>query len=182
MTQNRPLNWSQLTTLAKGFQVHLHLASGFMIEWVEQVNIINLPRGGMLFHPGWRYSLPLSERIPMRFFLTLAKIYPLRYLSFAPCWHPSAITDLASDRPGLRHQQKRTLRLIRRRCVLMQATHLLCPIRPVHPNLRCNAPPHPPLPDATWQRSLRPGATWRPPYVWTTPDSFSHLFFLLMRR
>jgi len=80
------------------------------------------------------------------------------------------------------HQQKRTLRLIRRRCVLMQATHLLRPIRPVRPDSHCNAPPHPTLPDATWQRSLRPDATWRPPYVWTTPDSFSHLFFLLMRR
>jgi len=80
------------------------------------------------------------------------------------------------------HQHKRTLRLIRRRCVLTQATHLLRPMRPVRPDLRCNAPPHPTLPDATWQRSLRPDATWRPPYVWTTPDSFSHLFFLLMRR
>jgi len=80
------------------------------------------------------------------------------------------------------HQQKRSLLLIRRRCVLTQATHLLRPMRPVRPDLRCNAPPHPTLPDATWQRSLRPEATWRPPYVWTTPDSFSHRFFLLMRR
>jgi len=80
------------------------------------------------------------------------------------------------------HQQKRTLRLIRRCCVLTQATHLLRPMRPVRPDLRSNAPPHPTLPDATWQRSLGPDATWRPPYVWTTPDSFSHLFFLLMRR
>ena len=80
------------------------------------------------------------------------------------------------------HQQKRTLRLICRRCVLTQATHLLRPMRPVPPDLRCNAPPHPTLPDATWQRSLRPDATWRPPYIWTTPDSFSHLFFLLMWR
>jgi len=93
----------------------------------------------------------------------------------------------ASFRPGGspgrgNHQQKRTLRLIRRRCVLTQATQLLRPMRPVHPDLRCNAPPHSTLPDATWQRSLRPDATWRPPYVWTTPDSFSHLFFLLMRR
>ena len=80
------------------------------------------------------------------------------------------------------HQQKWTLRLIRRRCVLTQATHLLRPMGPVRPDLRCNAPPHPTLPDALWQRSLRPDATWRPPYVWTTPDSFSHLFFLLMRR
>jgi len=80
------------------------------------------------------------------------------------------------------HQQKRTLRLIGRCCVLTQATHLLRPMRPVRAGLRCNAPPHPTLPDATWQRSLRPDATWRPPYVWTTPDSFSHLFFLLMRR
>jgi len=80
------------------------------------------------------------------------------------------------------HQQKRTLRLIRRCCVLTQATHLLRPVRPVRPDLRCNAPPHPTLPDATWQRSLHSDATWRPPYIWTTPDSFSHLFFLLMRR
>jgi len=80
------------------------------------------------------------------------------------------------------HQQKRTLPLIRRRCVLTQATHLLRPMRPVRPDLRCNAPPHPTLPDATWQRFFRPDATWRPAYVWTTPDSFSHLFFLLMRR
>ena len=80
------------------------------------------------------------------------------------------------------HQQKRTLRLIRRRCVLTQATHLLRPMRPVRPDLRYNAPPHPTLPDATWQRSLRPDAPWRPPYVWTTPDSLSHLFFPLMRR
>jgi len=80
------------------------------------------------------------------------------------------------------HQQKRTLRLIRRRCVLAQATHLLRPMRPVGPDLCCNAAPYTTLPDATWQHSLRPDATWRPPYVWTTPDSFSHVFFLLMRR
>jgi len=63
------------------------------------------------------------------------------------------------------HQQKQTLRLIRRRCVLTQATHLLRPIRSVRPDLRCNAPPHPTLPDATWQPSLRPDATWRPPSI-----------------
>jgi len=87
-----------------------------------------------------------------------------------------------ADDSEMLHQQKRTLRLIRRRCVLTQATHLLRTMRPVRPDLRCNAPPHPTLPDATWQRSLHPDATWRPPYVWTTPDSFSHHFFLLMRR
>jgi len=81
-----------------------------------------------------------------------------------------------------KHPQKQTLRLIHRRWVMTQATHLLRPMCPVRPDVRCNAPPHPTLPDATWQRSLRPDATWRPPYVWTTPDSFSHLFFLLMRR
>jgi len=54
-------------------------------------------------------------------------------------------------------------------------------LRPVRPDLRCNAPLHPTLLDATWQRSLSPDTTWRPPYVWTTPDSFSHLFFILMR-
>ena len=54
--------------------------------------------------------------------------------------------------------------------------------RPVRSDLRCNALPHPTLPDATWQRLLHPDATRRPPYVWTTSDSFSHLFFLLMRR
>jgi len=80
------------------------------------------------------------------------------------------------------YQQKQTLRLIRRLCVLTQATHLLRPMCPVPPDLRSNAPPHTTLPDATWQRSLRPDATCRPPYVWTTSDSFSHLFFLLMRR
>jgi len=79
-------------------------------------------------------------------------------------------------------QQKQTLRLIRGRCVLTEVTHLLRPTRPVRPDLCCNVPPHPTLPDATWQRSLRPKATWRPPYVWTTPDPFSHLFFLLMQR
>jgi len=57
------------------------------------------------------------------------------------------------------YQQKRTLRLIRQRCALMQATHLLRPMRPVRPDLGCNAPPHATLPDATWQCSLRPDAT-----------------------
>ena len=32
-------------------------------------------------------------------------------------------------------------------------------LRPVRPDLRCNALPHPTLPDATWQRSLRPDAS-----------------------
>jgi len=40
------------------------------------------------------------------------------------------------------HQQKQTLRLIRRRCVLTQATYFLRPMGPVRPDLRCNAPPH----------------------------------------
>ena len=40
------------------------------------------------------------------------------------------------------HQQKQILRLIRGRCVLTQATYVLRPMRPVRPDLRCNAPPH----------------------------------------
>jgi len=40
------------------------------------------------------------------------------------------------------HQQKRTLPLIRRRCVLTQAPYFLRPMRPVRPDLHCNAPPH----------------------------------------
>jgi len=67
--------------------------------------------------------------------------------------------------PGNRiiHQQKRTLRLIRRRCVLTQVTYFLRPMRPVRPDLRCNAPPHstPPelprnVPSGLTQRRLLP--------------------------
>jgi len=38
------------------------------------------------------------------------------------------------------HQQKRILRLIRRRCVLTQAPDILRPVRPVRPDLRRNVP------------------------------------------
>jgi len=37
------------------------------------------------------------------------------------------------------HQQKNTLRYIRRRCALTQATSLLCSLRLVRPEFRCNA-------------------------------------------
>ena len=39
---------------------------------------------------------------------------------------------------SLLYQQKRILRLIRRRCVLTQAPDILCPMRPVRPDLRRN--------------------------------------------
>ena len=48
------------------------------------------------------------------------------------------------------HQQKITLRQIRRRCVLTHATLNLCPLRPVRPELRRLRPVHPEL------RRLRP--------------------------
>ena len=48
----------------------------------------------------------------------------------------------ARARNGIIHQQQQTLRLIRQRCVLTQATYFLRPMRPVRPDLRCNAPPH----------------------------------------
>ena len=38
------------------------------------------------------------------------------------------------------HQQKRILRLIRRRCVLTQAPDILRPVRPVRRDLRRNVP------------------------------------------
>ena len=43
---------------------------------------------GMLFYPGWHYSLPLSERIAMRPCLTLANIGQclVRYLPLFSCW------------------------------------------------------------------------------------------------
>jgi hypothetical protein len=44
------------------------------------------------------------------------------------------------------HQQKNTLRQIRRRCALTQATSLLRSLRPVRPEFRCNARKHPVLP------------------------------------
>jgi len=40
----------------------------------------------------------------------------------------------------MQHQQKRILRLIRRRCVLTQVPDILCPVRPVRPDLRRNIP------------------------------------------
>ena len=58
------------------------------------------------------------------------------------------------------HQQKLTLRLIRRRCVLTQETSFLRPVRPVRPVLRRN---HPLLP-------LRPGPPSNPPL---RPDEIS---------
>ena len=65
------------------------------------------------------------------------------------------------------HQQKRILRLIRRRCVLTQAPDILRPVRPMRP-------------DATSQRFLRPDATSRSPDVQTTPESPSRRLFLLL--
>jgi len=38
------------------------------------------------------------------------------------------------------HQQKRILRLIRRRCVLTHAPDILRPVRPVRPDLRRHVP------------------------------------------
>jgi len=51
------------------------------------------------------------------------------------------------------HQQKITLRQIRRRCVLTQATLNLRPLRPVRPELRPLSPLRPVLPEL---RPLRP--------------------------
>jgi len=65
------------------------------------------------------------------------------------------------------HQQKRILRLIRRRCVLTQAPDILRPVRPVRP-------------DGTSQCFLRPDATSRSPDVQTTTDSPSGRLFLLI--
>jgi len=50
------------------------------------------------------------------------------------------------------HQQKDTLRQIRRRCPLPQATSLLRSLRPLRPEFRCNARKHPVL-------ALLPGNT-----------------------
>ena len=44
------------------------------------------------------------------------------------------------------HQQKNTLRLMRRRCALMQATSLLRSMFPLRPEFRSNALKHPVLP------------------------------------
>jgi len=41
--------------------------------------------------------------------------------------------------PSEQHQQKNTLRQIRRCCALTQATALLRSLRPVRPEFRCNA-------------------------------------------
>ena len=46
------------------------------------------------------------------------------------------------------HQQKNTLRLMRRRCALKQATSLLPSLRPVRPEFRSNARKHPVLPES----------------------------------
>ena len=56
----------------------------------------------------------------------------------------------------LEHQQKLTLRLIRRRCVLTQATSFLHPVRPVRPELRRNHPLRPLRPDPPSNPTLRP--------------------------
>ena len=54
------------------------------------------------------------------------------------------------------HQQKLTLRLIRRRCVLTQATSFLRPVRPVRPVLRRDHPLRPLRPDPPSNPPLRP--------------------------
>ena len=59
-------------------------------------------------------------------------------------------------REAIGHQQKLTLRLIRRRCVLTQATSFLRPVRPVRPVLRCNHPLRPLRPDPPSNPALRP--------------------------
>jgi len=78
------------------------------------------------------------------------------------------------------HQQKQILGLIRGRSVLTQATYFLCPIRPVRPDLRCNAPPHstpaelpPNIPSVLTQRRLLPAS--RLPYTLVLVTSFSSL-------
>ena len=47
----------------------------------------------------------------------------------------------------VQHQQKLTLRLIRRCCVLTQVTSILRPVRPMRPELRRNHPLCPLRPD-----------------------------------
>ena len=47
-------------------RIRLHDWLSWTIEYYQP------SESGMLFHPGWHYSLPLSERIAMRPFLTLA--------------------------------------------------------------------------------------------------------------
>jgi len=72
-------------------------------------------------------------------------------------------------RPLQLHQQKITLRQIRRRCVLTHATfnlrplrpvhpelHPLRPLRPVHPELRPLRPVRPALPGNACSNSMRP--------------------------
>jgi len=48
------------------------------------------------------------------------------------------VAGFVNEYSNLCHQQKLTLRLIRRRCVLTQAMYFLRPLRPVHPALHCN--------------------------------------------
>jgi len=82
------------------------------------------------------------------------------------------------------HQQKRILRLIRRRCVLTQAPDILRPVRPVRPDLRHNVPnvltQRRNVSYVLTQRFLRPDATSRSPDLQTTPDSPSRRLFLLI--
>jgi len=58
----------------------------------------------------------------------------------------SSIVGLFQAVEHRNHQQKNTLRQIRRRCALTQATSLLRSLRPVRPEFRCNARKHPVLP------------------------------------
>jgi len=57
---------------------------------------------------------------------------------FMIAYAPSSAGRRAAAR--VRHQQKRILRLMRRRCVLTQAPDILRPVRPVRPDLRRNVP------------------------------------------
>ena len=85
---------------------------------------------------------------------------------------------------GAPHQQKRILRLIRRRWVLTQALDILRPVRPVRPDLRHNVPnvltQRRNVSYVLTQRFLRPDATSRSPDLQTTPDSPSRRLFRLI--
>ena len=54
------------------------------------------------------------------------------------------------------HQQKQNLRLIHWCCVLTQAKYFLRPLRPVRPELCCNAPLHPIASGALGNRGFHP--------------------------
>ena len=78
---------------------------------------------------------------------------PTRDAARPASFHSRKLTPAQRNYP---HQQKLTLRLIRRGCVLTQVTSFLRPVHPVRPVLRRNHPLRPLRPDPPSNPPLRP--------------------------